>query len=426
MAKRQRFVSSGVDSCRRVALPSLLIAGMLALAILATATPPAYAQTYQVIHTFTGCADGDSPLATLTLDKSGRLYGTTAFGGSACGHSGGGVAFRVERAGSGWIQTPIHTFSDGSNDGREPFNYGGLTTGPDGIFYGTTKSGGAYGNGTVFTLQPPATACVTALCFWPTKVLFSFGSPGDYDLYGNAILDSAGNVYGTAAIRDGVANGTAFQLTNSGGTWTQNIVYAWSNGVYALAGLFLDPAGNLWGTTFNGGLGGGSIFELTPSGSGWTFNTLYSFTGGDDGLSPVGGLVMDAAGNLYGTTTQAGGSDPGGGTVFELSPSDGGWTLTTLCSLKGISGPESALTFDAAGNLYGTRANDGTSFEGSVFKVTHSGNGWTCTDLQDFTGSNNDGENPVGGVALDASGNLYGTTSAGGANGAGVVWEITP
>jgi uncharacterized repeat protein (TIGR03803 family) len=158
---------------------------------------------------------------------------------------------------------------------------------------------------------------------------------------------------------------------------------------------------------------------LTRSGSGWTETVLYSFQNGSDGANPAAGLTIDN-GNLYGATTTTGGSG-GGGTVFGSpnGPSD------PIYSFSGGGGPATSLVADASGNLYGTTVKDGAYGAGNVFKLTPSGGGWTYTDLYDFTGGS-DGGNPFGSLALDANGNLYGTAEAGGANGDGVVFEITP
>jgi uncharacterized repeat protein (TIGR03803 family) len=159
---------------------------------------------------------------------------------------------------------------------------------------------------------------------------------------------------------------------------------------------------------------------------------LYDFQAGDDGAYPEAGLIFDLAGNLYGATRNRGPAN--GGTVFEMTPAGGAWDITTLYGFSqglGYWGPWSTLAMDAAGNLYGTTYNDGAYGYGSVFKLTRSNGGWTYSDLHDFTG-NSDGAWPVGSVVLDASGNIYGTSSAGGNRGCpgdagcGVVWEITP
>ncbi len=187
-------------------------------------------------------------------------------------------------------------------------------------------------------------------------------------------------------------------------------------------GVILDSAGNLYGTTVIGGVdNGGVLFQLSQSGSGWTETVLHSFGGLNDGDGPVGGLIMDRQGNLYGTTA----SGPGYqnvGTVYELQPSGGSWTYSILpTSLSGFGGPEDALTMDAAGNLYATSYGGGSSTYGNVFRLTPSGGSWTYTNLHDFNG--HDGADPYGSVVLDAHGNVYGTTSS---FGYGEIWEITP
>ncbi len=226
-----------------------------------------------------------------------------------------------------------------------------------------------------------------------------------------------------------LANGTVYQGTWNGSGWVTRQIYDFgassTDAVNAVAGVTIDPQGNLYGTTsFGGTTGVGAIYKLSPSGSGWTESILYNFQGLDDGQNPVGGLILDAAGNLYGTTFDGGIN--GGGTVYELSPSNGAWTFTTLYSFTGgYGGPYNKLTFDASGNLYGTANSDGAYGFGSVFKLTPGPSGWTFTDLYDFTNGTDGGE-PYGAVAVDASGNIFGTAVTAGANNQGVLFEITP
>ncbi len=202
-----------------------------------------------------------------------------------------------------------------------------------------------------------------------------------------------------------------------------------SDGWYPYSGVTLDAQGNVYGTTWLGGLNNdGTMYQLVHSGSGWTLNTLYAFQNSADGENPLGQVVFDQAGNLYGST-QAGGTG-GGGTVFELSPSGGGWNFAVLYSLPGNNdGPIGSVALDAAGNIYGTTYGDGDDGYGNVFKLTRTDGGWSYTSLHDFTGGS-DGANPVGGVTLDDTGNMYGTAYQGGPThcpqGCGVVWEITP
>ncbi len=188
------------------------------------------------------------------------------------------------------------------------------------------------------------------------------------------------------------------------------------------SGVVLDSAGNLYGTTFlDGADDGGTVYELTPSG---TLTVLHSFGELNDGANPFGGLLMDQQGNLYGSTTEGpGGSN--GGTVYELQPSGDSWTYSTLTALSGDGGPADAPTMDAAGNLYFTSNADGTLGFGNVFKLTPSGGSWIYTDLHDFN-ANNGGYDPTGSVALDAQGNLYGTTPETSSSRWGEIWELTP
>jgi len=177
--------------------------------------------------------------------------------------------------------------------------------------------------------------------------------------------------------------------------------------------------------TYMGGTSGdGVVYQMAPSGSGWTENVLHSFDLNSDGGNPAGGLIFDKAGNLYGTTGGSGGY--GVGTVFMLSPAGGTWTSTVLHNFAKYEEPSASLTWDAAGNLYGTTLRGGKDRGGTIFKMTAGSGGWTYTVLKEFDDPCNDGCFPNGDVTIDASGNLYGTTSGGGTYGQGVVWEITP
>lgn len=249
---------------------------------------------------------------------------------------------------------------------------------------------------------------------------------------GELTFDSAGNLYGTA--EGGGANGAGviYKLTRSGGGWTQSVIYSAQNngdGASPHGGVVLDSAGNLYGAFLSGGLYGfGAVYKLSPSGSGWTEQNLYNF-GPQDAQNPWGGVILDGAGNLYGSTTV---SANGGGYAFELTPAGGSWNYTLLPNL-GFSGPEDKLIMDAAGNLFGASFGGGETESGSVFKLTPSNGGWTYTSLHDFCLSRPcDGQNPISNIVFDRNGNLYGTTLQGGSssgcngNGCGVAWEITP
>ena len=393
----------------------------------------AQAQTYTVLHNFTGAGDGATPMSGVTLDRGGNLYGTATYGGNVggnCGAGGCGVVYRLANHNSNWVLTPLYSFLGGS-DGMNP-QRGSVVFGPDGSLYSTTFAGGGSCNGsnegcgTVFKLQPPATACQSVSCPWRETILHSFDGAGGSGPLGAVVFDQQGNVDGATNSGGFHNGGTVFQLDASGGYMEDIIFHPYG---YPGSSVSMDRERNLYGSTFIGMDGPGTIFELTPSGSDWTSTELHTFTGGSDGAYPLAGVILDTAGNLYGATTAGGVGQ--GGTVFELSPSNGGWSYSLLYSFahpgNGLLtvGPVGNLALDAAGNLYGTTLSDGAYGYGAVFKLTHSGQGWTYTPLHDFT-NGVDGGVPFSGLVLDTSGTLYGTASTGGAFGRGVVFQIVP
>jgi uncharacterized repeat protein (TIGR03803 family) len=212
---------------------------------------------------------------------------------------------------------------------------------------------------------------------------------------------------------------------------TEQTLYSfsgYSDGGNPLSSLIMDGVGNLYGTTFVGGAyRAGEVFELSPgSGGGWIESVLYSFTGGVDGANPYfADVIFDAAGNLYGTTV--GGGSHNLGTVFELSPSGSGWSESVLYSFGGGSdgaNPYSGLLFDARGNLYGTTYGGGAYSVGTVFELSHVNGQWAESVIHTFNVQN--GNSPAGGLVFDRKGNLFGVTQGGGAQGYGVVYELTP
>ncbi len=412
-----RVTSFPYSSVRAVAVT----AGLLMVAL---ASVTARAQTFQILHNFTGGSDGDYPIAGLAIDSAGNLYGTT--------EKSSGTVYKLAHKNSGWVLSELFNFN--VSDGNEPF--GRPIIGPDGTFYSTTGFGGSRGNGVVFRLRPSASPPVSAYAPWVQTELYSFtgGSDGGVPGFGSLTFDAAGSIYGTTA-SGGLQDcngfcGVVYKLTPSNGSWTESVLYAFTglpDGNGPQSGVVLDQNGNIYGTTFSGGslFNDGAVYELSPSGSGWTETILYAFQGGTDGRDPNGGLVRDSAGNLYGATRDGGAAH--GGTVFELSPSDGSWTYKLLYSIPGSygGGPYDSLLLDAAGNLYGVAAGGGVNGVGVVFKLTPNSDGtWTYSSLHDFDGS--DGELPYGGLAVDRAGNFYGTASEGGTYGNGVVYEITP
>jgi len=378
------------------------------------------AQTYTVLHTFSGSGDGGFPSTGLTPGPAGSFYGTTHRS-----PAGLGTVFKLKPAGSSWILYTLYRFKGGS-DGDGPL--GRVSMAPDGTLYGTTYAGGAgygvcsAGCGTIFHLTPGFSVPLTALALWNETVLYRFQGDGDGGgPIGDLLRDMQGNLYGT-----GYYPGAVFEWMSDGG----DLAVLSSPGDHnALGGVISDSAGNLYGVTPLGGMFGmGSVYELSPSGVGYTMRTLYSFTGQLDGYTPEGGLIMDSSGNIYGTTAYASGGY--NGTVFELSPVAGGvWNFQTLYDLPapgtGVpAGPVDKLAMDATGNLYGTTYYGGSAGVGTVFELVQSNGTWSYVLLHDFTGGA-DGGFPASNILFDASGNLYGTAS-GDASGYGVVFEITP
>lgn len=389
----------------------------------------AQAQTYTVLHNFTDGTDGNTPRAGLSIDAAGNLYGTATFGGS----SDNGTVFELVHRGSHWSYALLHTFQ-GGNDGAIPVTR--VVFGPDGSLYGTTLSGGEFRLGTVFNLRPPVRTCLTAFCPWTESIIHSFGINGGNDdgdsPEGDVIFDPAGNLYGTTSQGGHNFGGTAYQLTPSNGAWTEAVLSYLPGVGSALSGLLLDPAGNLYGTGYLPN--SGTIYELESPG--WNLHIRHMFTVGLDGSDPNTALISDSAGNLYGSTED--GSPSGEGTVFEVSPGQEFWPLTTLYRFTSGDqnyggGTYGSLVMDSAGNLYGTTHSGGAYKFGSVFKLTHSNGTWIYTSLYDFCAGGYpcaDGSYPWSNVTFDRQGNLYGTASSGGTGcnfgGCGVVWEITP
>src|SRR6266446_1689823 len=376
---------------------------MLALAIMigiaAVATPLAPAQTLTVLHSFTGNPDGSMPYGSLVRDSSGNLYGTTTQGGT----SGNGTVFKTTSTGT---TTVLHSFS-GTPDGSTP--YGALAIDASGNLYGTTIIGGTSNNGTVFKTTSTGT----------TTLLHNFaGNPDGSRPYGGLVRDSSGNLYSTTS-QGGSSNlGTVFKTTSAGTTTVLHSFVGTPDGSGPYGGLVVDSSGNLYGTTVIGGTSNnGTVFKTTSTG---TTTLLHNFAGNPDGSRPYGGLVRDSSGNLYSTTSQGGSSNLG--TVFKTTSTG---TTTVLHNFAGNPDGSSpyydGLVRDSSGNLYGTTTQGGSSNLGTVFKTTSAG---TTTVLHSFVGTP-DGSGPYGGLVVDSSGNLYGTTVIGGTSNNGTVFKTT-
>lgn len=402
-----------------------------AILVSAVSVAAAQAQTFNVLYTFNGNTDGTNPVAGITLDRAGNLYGTTSAGAQA----GFGSVYRLAPSGTGWSFSLLYAFqglTEDSQDGGSP--YSRVTIGPDGALYGTTRIGGngvngggcreEHGCGTIYRLQAQLGGG------WKESLLYQFGYyDGENPAYGDVVFDRAGNLYGST--RNGGANsqGAIFKLAPENGGWSESVIHSFSgaDGSAPLGGPAIDSAGNLYGTTSLGGTQGyGIVYRLQAAGANWAATVLHSFQG-NDGITPASNVVLDSSGDIYGMT-QAGGLIGDGGTFELTADAEGLWSLATLYSFRGASpqgGSYRTLAMDRAGNMYGTTATEGAYHLGSIFKLTFTNGTWLYTTLHDFTGGN-DGANPYGSLSFDAAGNIYGTAEYGGLYGNGTVFQITP
>jgi uncharacterized repeat protein (TIGR03803 family) len=396
------------------------------------------AQTFTTLHSF-DFTDGESPNGTLVQATNGDLYGTTFFGGPIRANVVGTV-FKISTGGT---LTTEHVFCPQTEctDGANP--EAGLVQAINGDFYGTTEDGGANDHGTVFKIGPSGAL----------TTLYNFCSQGgcadgETPIAG-LVQATNGDFYGTTSTGGANGYGTVFKITPSG---TLTTVYSFCSqsgcmdGATPQGGLFQAMNGDLYGTTSCGGAGvglttcgstnlniGGTVFKMTPAGA---LTTLYSFcsrTGCMDGANPRASLIQATNGDLYGTTS-CGGAGTGlatcgssmpdtGGTIFKITPTGTLTTLYSFCSQSACTDgalPAPALVQATNGDLYGTTVAGGADGFGTVFKITPTG---ALTTLHGFDGT--DGENPIAGLALDTNGILYGTTSGGGANGDGTVFGLS-
>jgi uncharacterized repeat protein (TIGR03803 family) len=410
--------------------PTFLI--FVTLLLVSGVAVPAQARKFKLLHTFHG-PDGAGPFGELVRDDAGNLYGTTGTGGSGKCQIGFddrcGTAYKLNSAGK---QLWLHSFH--LMNGSEPL--AGLSRDPQGNLYGTTYLGGdttceKLGCGTVFELDQNG----------KEKLLYKFtGTPDGFDPLGPVIRDAKGGLYGTTQNGGSAGLGAVFKVDKTG---KETIIHSFARGTDGSdpsGSLIRDVAGNIYGTTFNGGGGGacefgcGTVFKLDASGD---ETVLHRFQGGTDGANPAGRLLLDPAGNLYGTTEQGGNGScsvgQGCGTVFRL---DAAGRETILYRFTGGTDgqlPQAGLVRDKAGNLYGTTIFGGNpnchnADCGVIFKLSAAGKE---TVLHAFMGGS-DGWEPFGGVIRDSTGNLYGTTQTGGdtncfpPDGCGVVFKLTP
>ncbi len=320
---------------------------------------------------------------------------------------------------SGYTEVRLHAFNDRTKvDGAYP--WGGLAADATGALYGTTNGGGSGRFGTVYKLTPIASG-------YAYSTIYSFGSPpdGQYPQSGVSI-DADGNLYGTTSLGGNAGAGTVYRLTPSASGYIETVLYNFQGGTGGgspQAGVTLAPNGTLYGvTTYGGGSSnGGIVYDLVPSGSSYQFNVLHAFTDSTDGNFAVDNVVLDANGNLFGSTF--GGGTWGYGTVFELSPKASGYSESFLYSFRGKPDGEypNGVFLASDGTLYGTTQSGGANCEkhrtcGAVFALKPQGSGYQESIIYSFLGGS-DGRFPQSALSPDAAGNLYGTTRLGGLNG---------
>lgn len=358
------------------------------------------------LYSFPAGIDVYHPAAGVTLDAAGNIYGTTANGGDLniydCGGTyptGCGVVYKIDTTGH---ETVLHIFTDG-NDGAIPSS--AVTLDSAGNIYGTTPYGGEGGGGILYKLDAAG----------KETIVHTFASPGQDQVDGAQPLsgltpDSAGNFYGTTYFGGTLNLGVVYKVDASG---KETVVHSFTDAGRPSTGVVLDPAGNIYGTN------SGAIYKIDTGGN---YTILYSFTGGADGRNP-NTLTRDAAGNLYGTTEYGGACHAGDacGVVFKFDTAGKYTVLYTFAGGPDGRNPLGALVMDAAGNLYGTTQLGGTSNLGIVFQIDSQGNE---TVLHNFSGPP-DGREPQAGVTLDPSGNLYGTTYEGGKQKGGLVFKLS-
>ena len=352
-----------------------------------------------VLYTFSGGNDGGLPSSGVIVDKKGNLYGTTPEGGPG----GYGVVYTLTSAGE---ETVLYGFSaTASAQGQD--SVGGVIFGADGHLFGATVAGGPGGTGVIYEVAGVS----------QERVLYSFpGSPGGFSPQGMLLRDQAGNLYG-ANSDGGVGFGLIYRISPSG---QETVVHTFTGGIdggLPLAGPKPDSAGNLYGTTiFGGAFNAGVVYKIDPAGN---LITLYSFTGHADGGEPNSPVTLDGAGNVYGTASQGGALNFG--VVYKITPTGAETVLHSFAGGTDGEFPQSEVTRDATGNLYGTTISGGPNNFGVVYRISPSGQE---SVLYSFTGGADGGE-PTSGLVLDSVGNLYGTTSFGGSSFGGVVFRLS-
>ena len=391
-------------------------------ALLLLTSSPLLASTTRMIYSFSGGAGGEYLDSELVMDSAGNLYGTTVQGGT----TSSGTVFQVTPSG---VHTVLYNFSGGA-DGAEP--YKGVTIDSQGNLYGTTVAGGSgsceSGCGVVYKLTNSGGT-------WSQSVIYAFTGGNDGAEPGSPVaLDKHGNIYGTTPIGGANGLGVVYQLKpDAAGGWTFHVIHTFTGGEDGIGGsaahLLITRSGKIYGACTTGGaFGNGTVFEMSFDDGQWRFQTLYAFKGGPDGAWPYSGLVFDSDHNLYGTTYYGGVN--GLGTVYKLSRTNGIWKESVLHSFAGGTqgdSPLSTLARDASGNLFGTASDGGAPCScGVIYKMAQDTSGnWTYTVRYRFPGTPSLGIS-YNGMVRDVSGVFYGTTVHGGNTDDGAIYKFTP
>lgn len=405
---------------------SVLLAMLAMICFCAVSTPHVVAAgaggNLNVIYSFAGDEDGEYADTDLEVDRAGNIYGSTVLGGDF----GGGTVFQLTHTPGGWMHSVLYSFTGGA-DGGEP--YKGVTLDRHGNLYGTAVTGGSGscegGCGVVYKLTNSGGT-------WAQSVIHAFTGGDDGSGPGARVtLDRNGDVYGMAPTGGANGLGTIYKIHPHRGEWIFQVIHTFTggpDGSSGSAGRMMLSHGRLYGAATTGGqYGSGVIFELTPTPVGeWDFRVLYPFHGQPDGSFPYGALARAASGRFYGTTYYGG--DNGIGAVYELTPRFvGEWDERVLYSFqKGTDGnsPISNVVFDAIGNLYGT-TSEGGSGSGTMFKLTPAGGQWIESIVHPFEGPP-DGAFPYNGMVPNHDGHFYGATVHGGDNDDGAIYEFVP
>jgi uncharacterized repeat protein (TIGR03803 family) len=377
---------------------------ILSTASLADAAAPAI----QVVTSFS-TATGGFPTGRLVADGTGNLYGTTTGGGT----NNGGTIYRLNAA-NNYAATALASFPASS------YAYAGLAIDPAGVLYGTTNRGGTDAAGTFYRADPANNYAINTLGS------FTYSTDGGFPYYA-MYRDGAGNLYGTTSrggpVSGPTGRGTIYKL-DAANDYQLSVIndLATSASAFPQSGVIADAAGNFYGVCGGGINTAGSVYKLDKANN-YALTNLHAFDGATDGRQPIGNLVADGAGNLFGVTTDIG-TAAGHGTAFKLDASNN-YALTTIATFPSFPGtPSEGMIMDGAGNLYGVTDGGTSSDPGSVFKLDASNN-YALSTLATFVNGTGLPRHPQAPLFATSDGRLFGTTVNGGANNLGTFFEVT-